>query len=129
VLHYSDTCVGYSLLIAYTRSARHRVCLPAWPCVPDTAQIILHFVMIRHGVMIRHRVCLAVYSRRNSKWLTLGVMMHHRAACNASLERLGIATIDLYYLHRKDPQTPIEETWRAMAVRRPSGRSRRKVFL
>lgn len=40
---------------------------------------------------------------------------HVRAACAASLERLGVDTIDLYYLHRVDPQTPIEETVGAMA--------------
>jgi aryl-alcohol dehydrogenase-like predicted oxidoreductase len=40
---------------------------------------------------------------------------HVRAACDASLERLGVDTIDLYYLHRVDPRTPIEETVRAMA--------------
>jgi aryl-alcohol dehydrogenase-like predicted oxidoreductase len=33
-----------------------------------------------------------------------------RACCEASLQRLGIETIDLYYQHRVDPQTPIEET-------------------
>jgi aryl-alcohol dehydrogenase-like predicted oxidoreductase len=38
-----------------------------------------------------------------------------RAACEASLTRLGVATIDLYYQHRVDPQTPIEETVGAMA--------------
>src|SRR5262252_3761744 len=38
-----------------------------------------------------------------------------RAACEASLKRLGVATIDLYYQHRVDPQTPIEETVGAMA--------------
>ncbi|KAJ3139087.1 hypothetical protein HK100_012004 [Physocladia obscura] len=36
-------------------------------------------------------------------------------ACNASLQRLGIQTIDLYYQHRVDPKTPIEDTVRAMA--------------
>jgi len=40
---------------------------------------------------------------------------HVRAACDASLRRLGVRTIDLYYLHRVDPQTPIEETVGAMA--------------
>ena len=38
-----------------------------------------------------------------------------RSACDASLQRLGIDTIDLYYLHRVDPATPIEETVGAMA--------------
>ncbi len=36
-------------------------------------------------------------------------------SCNASLERLGIDYIDLYYLHRVDPKVPIEETVGAMA--------------
>ena len=38
-----------------------------------------------------------------------------RAACDASLKRLGVETIDLYYQHRVDPSTPIEETVGAMA--------------
>ncbi|MDD5168213.1 MAG: aldo/keto reductase, partial [Syntrophales bacterium] len=37
------------------------------------------------------------------------------SACDASLRRLGVEMIDLYYLHRVDPQTPIEETVGAMA--------------
>ena len=37
-----------------------------------------------------------------------------RAACDASLKRLGVDTIDLYYQHRVDPDTPIEETVGAM---------------
>lgn len=38
-----------------------------------------------------------------------------RAACEASLRRLGVDTIDLYYQHRVDPNVPIEETVGAMA--------------
>ena len=38
-----------------------------------------------------------------------------RRACEASLRRLGVEVIDLYYLHRKDPRTPIEDTVGAMA--------------
>ncbi len=38
-----------------------------------------------------------------------------KQACEASLKRLGIDTIDLYYYHRVDPKTPIEETVAAMA--------------
>ena len=37
-----------------------------------------------------------------------------RAACDASLERLGVEVIDLYYQHRVDRSVPIEETWGAM---------------
>jgi aryl-alcohol dehydrogenase-like predicted oxidoreductase len=38
-----------------------------------------------------------------------------RRACEGSLQRLGIETIDLYYQHRVDPNVPIEETVGAMA--------------
>src|SRR6478609_8921071 len=38
-----------------------------------------------------------------------------RSACEASLKRLGVETIDLYYQHRVDPATPIEDTVGAMA--------------
>jgi len=38
-----------------------------------------------------------------------------RAACDMSLKRLGVDVIDLYYQHRVDPRTPIEETVGAMA--------------
>jgi aryl-alcohol dehydrogenase-like predicted oxidoreductase len=38
-----------------------------------------------------------------------------RRACDASLQRLGIETIDLFYQHRVDPKVPIEETVGAMA--------------
>lgn len=44
-----------------------------------------------------------------------GTPEHIRAACEASLSRLGTDTIDLYQLHRVDPEVPIEETWGAMA--------------
>ncbi|HET9329678.1 MAG TPA: aldo/keto reductase [Steroidobacteraceae bacterium] len=47
-----------------------------------------------------------------------------RAACEASLKRLNVATIDLYYLHRVDPQVPIEETVGAMADLVRSGKVR-----
>jgi aryl-alcohol dehydrogenase-like predicted oxidoreductase len=38
-----------------------------------------------------------------------------QSACEASLRRLGVETIDLYYQHRVDPKVPIEETVGAMA--------------
>jgi len=44
-----------------------------------------------------------------------GKPAYARAACEASLRRLGVDVIDLYYLHRVDPDTPIEETVGAMA--------------
>jgi aryl-alcohol dehydrogenase-like predicted oxidoreductase len=43
-----------------------------------------------------------------------GTRAYARAACEGSLTRLAIDHIDLYYLHRVDPETPIEETIGAM---------------
>ena len=37
-----------------------------------------------------------------------------RQACDASLQRLGVDVIDLYYQHRVDPDVPIEDTWGAL---------------
>jgi aryl-alcohol dehydrogenase-like predicted oxidoreductase len=47
-----------------------------------------------------------------------------RQACDASLQRLGIETIDLYYAHRTDPRTPIEETVGAMSELVSAGKIR-----
>ena len=47
-----------------------------------------------------------------------------KTACEASLRRLGVETIDLYYQHRVDPQVPIEETVGAMAELVAAGKVR-----
>ncbi len=47
-----------------------------------------------------------------------------RRSCEASLRRLGVDTIDLYYQHRVDPNTPIEETVAAMAELLQEGKIR-----
>jgi aryl-alcohol dehydrogenase-like predicted oxidoreductase len=47
-----------------------------------------------------------------------------RASCDASLKRLGIDTIDLYYQHRVDPNVPIEDTVGAMAELVAAGKVR-----
>ena len=47
-----------------------------------------------------------------------------RRACDASLRRLGVATIDLFYQHRVDPNVPIEETVGAMAELVSAGKVR-----
>src|SRR5467141_4725511 len=44
-----------------------------------------------------------------------GSAAYVRSACDASLQRLGVDAIDLYYQHRVDPNVPIEETVGAMA--------------
>jgi aryl-alcohol dehydrogenase-like predicted oxidoreductase len=47
-----------------------------------------------------------------------------RQSCESSLRRLGVETIDLYYQHRVDPKTPIEETVGAMAALVKEGKVR-----
>jgi aryl-alcohol dehydrogenase-like predicted oxidoreductase len=47
-----------------------------------------------------------------------------RSSCEGSLKRLGVETIDLYYQHRVDPATPIEETVGAMAALVKEGKVR-----
>ena len=52
----------------------------------------------------------------DGSWLGVnGKPGYVRSCCEASLRRLGVDVIDLYYQHRVDPDTPIEETVGAMA--------------
>jgi aryl-alcohol dehydrogenase-like predicted oxidoreductase len=52
----------------------------------------------------------------DGSWIGInGAPEYVHSACNASLQRLGVETIDLYYQHRVDNDTPIEETVGAMA--------------
>jgi aryl-alcohol dehydrogenase-like predicted oxidoreductase len=53
-----------------------------------------------------------------------GTPAYVRAACEASLRRLGVETIDLYQQHRVDPDTPIEETMGALADLAAEGKIR-----
>lgn len=68
----------------------------------------------------RDRVTLATKfgNVRNEEGAYLGISGrpdYVRQACDASLRRLGVDVIDLYYQHRVDPSTPIEDTVGAMA--------------
>ncbi|MBI5069722.1 MAG: aldo/keto reductase [Deltaproteobacteria bacterium] len=68
----------------------------------------------------RQRVVLATKfgNRRSPDGAFLGICGtpdYVREACDASLRRLGVEVIDLYYQHRVDPTVPIEETVGAMA--------------
>ena len=53
-----------------------------------------------------------------------GDAQYVRDCCDASLKRLGVEAIDLYYQHRVDPKTPIEETVGAMAELVAAGKVR-----
>ncbi|WP_406406649.1 aldo/keto reductase [Streptomyces sp. NBC_01643] len=50
---------------------------------------------------------------------------HVRKAIDESLRRLGTDHVDLYQLHRVDPEVPVEETWGAMAEAVEAGKARR----
>ncbi len=76
---------------------------------------------------IRERVVLATKFgniRRDGKPDVDGRPEHVRAACDRSLERLGVDVIDLYYQHRVDPRVPIEDTVGAMAELVQAGKVR-----
>ena len=75
------------------------------------------------GKAIRDRRGMAVLATKfgnvrgkDGSWLGVnGKPEYVRSCCEDSLRRLGVDTIDLYYQHRVDPDTPIEETVGAMA--------------
>jgi len=79
----------------------------------------------------RERVVLATKfgNERGNDGAFLGVNgrpEYVRSACEASLRRLGVDVIDLYYQHRVDRTVPIEETWGAMASLVESGKVRHR---
>jgi aryl-alcohol dehydrogenase-like predicted oxidoreductase len=69
----------------------------------------------RHQVVLATKFGIVRDPRTPGKRAISGRPEYVRRACEASLERLGVETIDLYYQHRVDPATPIEETVGAMA--------------
>jgi aryl-alcohol dehydrogenase-like predicted oxidoreductase len=63
--------------------------------------------------------------RPDGSWVRInGTPDYVRSACDASLQRLGVDVIDLYYQHRVDPTVPIEETIGAMAELVTAGKVR-----
>ena len=61
----------------------------------------------------------------NGAWLGInGSPAYVRRACDASLQRLGVDAIDVYYQHRVDTTVPIEETVGAMAELKQAGKVR-----
>lgn len=59
-----------------------------------------------------------------NRWTPNGRPEHLRAACEASLRRLRLERIDLYYLHTVDPAVPLEESLGALAGLREEGKIR-----
>jgi aryl-alcohol dehydrogenase-like predicted oxidoreductase len=69
----------------------------------------------RGGVTLATKFGFVTTNRPGAERALDGSAAYVRRACDASLGRLGVDSIDLYYLHRVDPAVPIEETVGAMA--------------
>ena len=78
-------------------------------------QLLAPFVRAHRSSVVLATKCGFVPVAPDAPRRVDGSPRHIREACEASLRRLGVSTIDLYYLHRIDPETPIEESVRAMA--------------
>ncbi len=69
----------------------------------------------RDGVVLATKFGIVPGSASAPERSVDGTPKNARHCCDLSLQRLGVEAIDLYYLHRVDPQVPIEETIGAMA--------------
>ena len=78
----------------------------------------------RERTLIATKHGLIVEDKATYRFGRDGSPEHVRAACDASLQRLGLDVLDLYYLHRIDPRVPVEETWSAMAALVKAGKAR-----
>ena len=78
----------------------------------------------RERVLVATKHGLIVEDKATYRFGRDGSPEHVRAACDASLQRLGLDVLDLYYLHRIDPRVPVEETWSAMAALVKAGKVR-----
>ena len=90
----------------------------------DTADIYANGVneQLVGRALAPHRDRLVIATKFGNTWTADGQRGpingrpdYVRSACDASLKRLGVDVIDLYYQHRVDPNTPIEDTVGAMA--------------
>lgn len=69
----------------------------------------------RDRAILATKVGLVVDDLSTKKMHRDGSPAHIKGAVERSLRRLGVDTIDLYYLHRVDPDVPILDSWEAMA--------------
>lgn len=72
------------------------------------------------GFVRAHRGQITIATKFANRWTNDGKFVIDnspawvRAACEASLQRLGVDVIDLYYMHRRDPNVPLEDSVGAM---------------
>lgn len=74
----------------------------------------------RESVVIATKAGL-VLDHEAQKYVIDGRPEHLKAACKSSLTRLGIDSVDLYFLHRVDPNVPIEDSWGALVELQEEG--------
>jgi aryl-alcohol dehydrogenase-like predicted oxidoreductase len=92
---------------------------------PFTNEILLSKALKGRRALITLATKFGVSRGEDGSWQgTRGNADYVRACCDASLKRLGTDYIDLYYQHRVDPKTPIEETVGAMAELVKAGKVR-----
>lgn len=92
---------------------------------PFTNEILLSQALKGRRDQITLATKFGVSRGEDGSWQGIkGSAAYARACCDASLKRLGTDYIDLYYQHRVDPKTPIEETVGAMAELVKAGKVR-----
>jgi len=84
--------------------------------IGDNEELVGKTIRLRREEVFLATKFANVRTKENpNQWSISGKPDYVRAACDASLKRLGVDHIDLYYQHRVDPNTPIEDTVGAMA--------------
>jgi aryl-alcohol dehydrogenase-like predicted oxidoreductase len=84
--------------------------------IGDNEELVGKTIRARRNEVFLATKFANVRSKENpNQWSISGRPEYVRSACDASLKRLGVEHIDLYYQHRVDPETPIEDTVGAMA--------------
>ena len=92
---------------------------------PFTNEELLGEALIGRRDQVTLATKFGISRGKNGEWFgTKGGADFVRESCDASLKRLGTDYIDLYYQHRLDPDTPIEETVGAMAELVQAGKVR-----
>ena len=92
---------------------------------PHANEILLSKALKGRRAQITLATKFGVARGEDGSWQgTKGSAAYVRECCDASLKRLGTDYIDLYYQHRVDPRTPIEETVGAMAELVKAGKVR-----
>lgn len=92
---------------------------------PFTNEMLLSKALVGRRERITMATKFGVSRTADGGWQGIkGDAAYVRACCDASLQRLGTDYIDLYYQHRLDPKTPIEETVGAMAELVKAGKVR-----